>query len=229
MVIDQAEPETGQYGYAYFYCDHKHDDRNDPASILGSLVKQLCMGCADGSFLKLVYHVYQQRERDGDLGRELSVHESKLLLTDISAGFRQTTIVIDGLDECNGSKLGILLDFLEYLVCGAWASPIKLFVTSRNNLFIRAHFSKFPHFTIRSDDNFRDMRIFIDSKVEECIKRRELLGGYVTDNLKTDIKRFLRETAEGRSVSILSFPLITILNAVVSIGSIWLSRRFAKR
>lgn len=82
---------------AYFYCNYKEDQRRDPATILRSLVKQLCLSGSD--FPTSVSCSYKQRMKDGDLARLLNVTESRNLVIELSSGFLRTTIVVEALDE----------------------------------------------------------------------------------------------------------------------------------
>lgn len=210
MVVDRAKPES-KYGRAYFYCDFNDDDCTDPASILSTLVKQLCTAWPSGSFPRTVETLYNKREFNGHAQDFLTTRESMELLVILSAGFRRTTIFIDALDECGKSHIGALLDALESLVSLSKGSVIKIFVTSRDHPMIRKRLQEFPHVFIQEKDTTRDIQVYIFSGVQSRIDSGELLNGMVIGELRTRIIHYLQQHAHGRYVPIPLLPNIKIL------------------
>lgn len=195
------KPEL-QCSLAYFYCNYKEDQRRDPASILRSLVKQLCLMSRSG-FPEPVLSIYKKRNRDADLNNLLSVAECKELLITLSAGFLRTTIVIDALDECDPDTRGSLCDVLEQAVSSSKTSktsnrnPVKVFITSRNDGDLRRRFEGSPNVYIQERDNSDDIKLYIKTEIEACIRRKELLDGVVGLQLKERIVRALETGACG--------------------------------
>lgn len=210
MVVGRAESESKEYGIAYFYCNYS-DDRNNPASILSSLVKQLCIAWPDGSFPRTVETLYKKRELNGHAQGSLTTRESTELLVMLSAGFRRITIFIDALDECGESRIGALLDTLVSLVSLSKGSVIKIFVTSRDEPMIRNRLQEFPQVFIQHEDITRDIEVYIASEVQSRIDSRELLNGMVIGELRTRIIHYLQQHAHGRYVAIPLLPNIKIL------------------
>lgn len=138
------------------------------------------------------------------------MEESKNLLTEICAGFRRTDIIIDALDECPESTKGILLEVLE-LLARSTPNLIKIFVSSRDNRFMRKRLGKFPKVAIREQDTSGDINHCIGLMVIDHIARRELLDGSVTTELKNDIIQVLQKQSKGLYVLISFSPNMKIL------------------
>lgn len=198
-IIDRAKPESNQHSRAYFYCNYKEAGRRNPASILRSLVKQLCQGSPEGNFPQPVLSIYEKRKNDGNLKSFLSVGECKQLLIKLSSGFLRTTILIDALDECDKDTREVLFDVLENLVSDSSPEhyPIKVFVTSRNDGDLQRRLGNSPNIYIQERDNSADINLYITSEVESCITKGRLLDGKVDDDLKEHIIDVLRNGAHG--------------------------------
>lgn len=189
-ALDEPGAQPKKSALAYFYCNYKEDDRNDPAPILRTLVKQLCMMAPEGKFPKLVSSIYEKRNVSG----QLTLGECRAILLKLSAGFSETTIIIDALDECNRSTRRLLLVALKDLL----ASPylVKIFVASRDDDDLTRILARFPGVRIGAD-NTRDIELYINSQINDRIANEELLCGNVDPKLKEFIILTLREKACG--------------------------------
>lgn len=203
----EPETKTSEYALAYFYCNYKEAERTDPASILRSLVKQLCLLSPGSSFPDAVLSVYEQRKKEADLSNLLSVEESKHLLIKLSAGFLCTTIVVDALDECDPKTRGSLFNVLEDIVSSSQRNPVKVFVTSRDDGDLRKKFQDHPNVYIQEGDNSADINYFIKTEIEACIKDKKLLGGEVGLDQQARIVSALQAGARGMYVSNFTQPV----------------------
>lgn len=198
-IIDDMEPETTEYSLAYFYCNYKEDQRRDPASIARSLVKQLCLRTpgvgSSSSFPAAVLALYQQRKRDSDLRRTLSIDECKNLLIELSTGFLRTTIIVDALDECDPETRGTLCDLLAHVVSSS--KRVKVFITSRDEGDLRAKFEDSPNVYIQERDNSADINCYIEAEIKACIDTKKLLGGIVSVGLQKEVIDALQLGAHG--------------------------------
>lgn len=168
--------------------------------ILRSLIKQLCLYSRDSDFPEPVRSVYDQRKNDGDLGNPLSIDECKFLLIQLSSGFPQTTIILDAIDECEPKTRARLFDVLDAVVAEATTHPVKVLVTSRDDMDIRKRFAEKPEVNIQERNNSTDVGNYIRTEIEACIASRSLLDGYVTEELKERIVRDLEAGAHGMYV-----------------------------
>lgn len=193
------ETKSREYSLAYFYCNYKESQRRDPASILRSLVKQLCLMSPgeESSFPEPVLAIYNQRKNNADLSNLLSIEESKHLLIQLSAGFLRTTIVIDALDECDAKTRGSLFNVIEEIVSSSARNPVKVFVTSRDDGDLRRKFRNSPNLYIEERDNSGDINHFIKTELERCIAAEELLEGNVSVDLQARITSVLETGARG--------------------------------
>ncbi|KAL0631450.1 hypothetical protein Q9L58_009682 [Maublancomyces gigas] len=193
---------------AYFYCNYKEDQRGDPASILRSLVKQLCLMSQSG-FPEPVLSIYKKRKSDADLTNLLSIAECKELLITLSTGFLWTKIIIDVLDECDPDTCWSLCDVLEQTVSSKTTktpnqNPVKVFITSRNDGDLRRRFED-------------DIKLYIKTEIKACIGRKELLDGVVGLQLKRRIVRALETGACGMFIWV-KFQIERICSEIVEGG-----------
>lgn len=63
-VLDEIkiDQHKGRHVIAYFYCHYSEKGRNDPGTILSTIVKQLCLSMGDGLLPKEVLSIYEERE-----------------------------------------------------------------------------------------------------------------------------------------------------------------------
>lgn len=202
-IIDDMKLEVKgkQHSLAYFYCNYNEQERKDPASILRSLVKQLCLQSPKSTLPTPVLSIYHQRKDDADLYNLLSIEECKNLLVHLSAGFLRTTIIIDALDECDIETREGLFDLLEDVVSTSNRNPVKAFITSRDDGDLRKKFEDSPNVYIQEGDNSGDINHYIRAEIEVCIKKKRLLDGKVNVCLKAQIVSALEEGARGMYVS----------------------------
>lgn len=198
-MIDDIEPETksGECSLSYFYCNYKEEQRRDPASILRSLVKQLCLQSPGDSFPEPVLTIYNKRVKDANLTSLLNIEESKHLLIGLSAGFLRTTLIIDALDECDTETRGSLFNAIEEVVSLSKRNPVKAFITSRDDGDVRRKFKNSPNVYIEERDNSSDINHYIKTEIEACIDREELLDGIVSKDLQEKIVSALEAGARG--------------------------------
>lgn len=198
-IIDHVEEETktGEHSLAYFYCNYKEVERRDSATILRSLVKQLCLLSPKSSFPEAVSSIYTQRKKDADLHNLLSIDESKNLLIKLSSGFLRTTIVVDALDECDSKTREQLFNVLEDVVSSSKRNPVRVFVTSRDDGDLRRKFQNYPNVYIQGGDNVADINYYIKTEIKARIRDKKLLEGVVDPELEERIVGALQAGAHG--------------------------------
>lgn len=179
-----------QPALVYFYCNYKGDDRNEPAPILRTLVKQFCMMAPKGKFPTIILSIYEKRKDSG----QLTLKECSDILVHFLAEYSQTTIVIDALDECNRNTRKSLLNALGGLL--ALPNPVKIIIASRDDDDLVRTLAQYTNFRIEAK-NSQDIKLFINSQIEERIKNEELLGGKVDIALKKFIVSALHEKSGG--------------------------------
>ena len=182
----------------YFYCTRNPAEREraNPDAILRSLVRQLACSASDGTILEPVKELYRSREQDGFAAGPLTLNESTALIIELSQDRPLTTIIVDALDECDLSSRGDLLEALSKILQDS-RSLVKLLVSSRADADIVCHFSDCPNLQLEASQNQEDIDYYVKSEVEDLIKRKKLLRGNVSENLKRTIQSVLSEQAKG--------------------------------
>lgn len=144
----------------------------------------------EGKFPTLVSSIYEKRKVSG----QLTLRECSAILLKLSAGFSETTIIIDALDECNQNTRSSLLVALKDLLDSPYL--VKIFVASRDDDDLTRILAPFPGVRIGAD-NTRDIELYINSQINDRIANEELLCGNVDPKLKEFIILTLREKACG--------------------------------
>ncbi|KAL7273972.1 hypothetical protein RUND412_003153 [Rhizina undulata] len=169
-------------------------DRQDPLSILSTLVKQLSLLMSpEGSLPQPVVSIFKKHEPKSG---KLQLSESQELIASLAKTFIRTTIVIDALDECDTQSRNELLTALK-VIMKLSARGIKIFVTSRPADDIELKLEGVPKVYIHSSDNSGDIAAFVRAEVEKCISEKLLLRGSVTLELKESIIKKLAKPADG--------------------------------
>lgn len=122
------------------------------------------------------------------------------MLIKLAAGFPHTTIVLDALDECEPSTREQLFDVLDCIIAEATATPVKVFVTSRDDADLRRRFAVRPEVYIQDRDNSDDIACYVRAEIAECIRRGKLLDGDVSPELRDRVVRALEAGANGMYV-----------------------------
>lgn len=186
---------------AYFYCSNKTgDSRNTvPEEALRSILRQLT---GRESTLPLRGSVAQEygrrREKETETGagiKPLDAEEVVKYILDITA-VDPVTIVIDALDEVDGSRRDVLFDALERIIQES-QNVVKLFISSRNDGDIVEKFKQNPNVGITSELNRLDIEGFVHSKIEAAIKSKKILRGRVSTELRTEICNTLIAKSQG--------------------------------
>ena len=110
-----------------------------------------------------------------------------------------TTIIIDGLDECDVGSRDQLLANLARLVEKS-SSLIKILIASRFDRTISSYLRNVPNILIEARDNADDIGRFIDISVDTFIDRQGRLGKNIDRGLPQKIKDVLIERSEGMYV-----------------------------
>lgn len=178
---------------AYFYCDRNQTDRQDPISVLRSLVRQLSTTRIGDAIQPALLELYHQKQRKGFASNTLDMEECVSLLQKYVRIYPQTTLVLDALDELDHRTRKQLITALDSLV-GHSSRPIKIFVSSRPDTDIRYRFETGPHVCIQATDNQNDIAMFIDACIEEDARTRR---DKLSDKLREDIVATLLEKSQG--------------------------------
>ncbi|KAL7273058.1 hypothetical protein RUND412_004116 [Rhizina undulata] len=192
LVIDESM-SSSNHAIACFYCKHGERDRQDPVSILSTIIKQLSLMGPEGSLPQSVVSVFNDHKSKSG---EMQLSESQKLIASLPENFVQTVIVIDALDECDKESRRQLLNALDIIIKSS-AGVIKLFVTSRDADDIALKLEGTPNIYIHSSDNSGDIAAFVRAEVEKCTSEKLLLRGSVRPEIKESIIEKLTSGADG--------------------------------
>lgn len=142
--------------------------------------------------------IYWKRQSDGHQSGSLQLDESADLVVKLSAGFSQTTIIIDALDECNHDTRGGLLSRLKKIVTST--EHVRIFLTGRCDGDIKRMLRNFPNHYINATDNTKDIKTYINSEIERCFKEELLPDVENEQEFKSEIIRALEKGAHGMYV-----------------------------
>ncbi|RPB06631.1 hypothetical protein P167DRAFT_580246 [Morchella conica CCBAS932] len=201
--LEELQSRIHSEGFAYFYCNHKEQDRREPASIFRALLKQLSIHPRSSALYVPIIEEYDLRRRDGFASGDLLLDQCKALIIQLLNLIPKTTIIIDGLDECDLKSLNDvctrddLLDALQELVHVPVKGVVKVFVSSREDHDIMKAFGRVPNLRIRLTDNAKEIGLFVDLEVRKKIATGKLLDGKVKETLEEQICTALKTNANG--------------------------------
>jgi len=102
---------------------------------------------------------------------------------------------IDALDEIDHAIRIRLLEALKYVMKHS-KRLVKVFATTRMDPDIALQFNIFPKIELQPEDNFNDIKHFVDTTVQKTINSKLLLYDVPID-LKEEICRVLCERSKG--------------------------------
>ncbi|KAG0650988.1 Ankyrin-1 [Hyphodiscus hymeniophilus] len=194
LVIEEAMKQSSQdQAAAYFYCDYKDSEKQDPINILGSLASQLARQ-HEGAFSKLEQLYHTCHPKDKPLIRP-ETEALALKLYEMTSCFADVSIIVDGLDEC-GSQTTEVVESLAQLASHE-NSNVRVLLLSRDESDIREILcQEFNHLEIAAHSD--DLRLYVAAEIEARQKKfgRERLR-IRSIGLKDDIMKTLVDRAQG--------------------------------
>jgi hypothetical protein len=200
LLTQEASVISKPAPFAYFYCSRNNAERprgDDPEDILRCILEQLSSSKTSLPIRQLVVKKYKEKKEEVNQRKP-----EKLMLdetVEVILALLETnpaTIVIDALDECDPSLRGELFDALETIIYES-ASLVKVFLSSRDDGDIGCRLNTLPNVFIRASDNKSDIERFVRTEVAAAIKRKKLIRGDVSPELKDQIAKTLIDNAQG--------------------------------
>ncbi|GKZ93566.1 hypothetical protein AnigIFM59636_006640 [Aspergillus niger] len=148
-------------------------ERSDAREILRSLLKQVSLIEGQKTIRLPSFEAYQERRAEashtGERPAPLTVEECTELMCEIGRA-TPLTIVIDALDECNSQQRGIIIHALQE-IRRQCRDVVKIFVSSRHEADIAAHFNEGEVSEVTASANEKDLNRFIGTQVESFVQR----------------------------------------------------------
>lgn len=195
LIGDAASHTSNQEndkGFAYFYCERGSTDLREPISVLRSFVRQLSIvPCYPNSMQKKVIELYRESRKQG---AKLSMKVCKDQLFESVNLYAGTTLILDGLDECNPEERWKLIEILAELITHA-KNPVKLFISSRREQDIAKQLPSDAIIEVDASDNRKDIRKFVEQRIEEIEKTGKWIS--ISQDLKNKIKDTLCAKSDG--------------------------------
>ncbi|KAL6698594.1 hypothetical protein J3F84DRAFT_363334 [Trichoderma pleuroticola] len=179
-------------GFAYFYCERGSSDLREPINVLRSYVRQLAIvPCFPKCMQKQLIELYRESRKQGV---KLSTNVCKDRIFASANLYPRTTLVLDGLDECDAGERGTLIKILAELIQHA-KNPVKLFISSRREQDIAKQLELSPIIEISARDNEQDIRKFVDERIERIEETGKWIS--ISQDLKNKIKDTLCAKSDG--------------------------------
>lgn len=172
--------------FAYFYCDRNQFERQKPASILSSFVRQLSIFQNHNGLQRSIAQLYNQKKRNGFASGKLRLEESQTVLADLFQLYPQVTLVLDALDECDRKTRSNLIGVLDNLIEKS-IKPVKILISSRQDRDIKRHFETGPNLAIQAVDNQDDIEKFLNHELS-------VEGNFWCDEMSSELKNCICHT-----------------------------------
>ena len=186
-LSERCNEEKATTHLAYFYCDFRSNEPQDPINIIGSLTSQLCsqLSC----FPNELCSAFDSSMNNS--GQRRRPHFSALKQTiEVLSSDRRIILLLDALDECEGKS-----DLLQFISALATDVPrISILVTSRDDPEVKSSLSLFP--CVRLDNCLeevdRDIQSYISYRLDTDPKLQ-----WLNATVKADITQTLRSKSSG--------------------------------
>ena len=180
-----AKEVSNEACMAYFYCDFRRPESQDPVNVIGSLVAQLCSQMR--YFPKKLELAFAHCSSGGQK-RRLTLPVLMEILVVLSVE-RKFILLVDALDECD--KRG---DMLNTIVSLKQAVNINMLITSRAEPEIQDTLFFFRKLCIES--NLQEVGQDIRRYIEHCLESdRKLL--WLNPSVRSDIANSLNSRSHG--------------------------------
>ncbi|KAH8761659.1 hypothetical protein F5883DRAFT_631123 [Diaporthe sp. PMI_573] len=188
-VQSELKSSANHEGFAFFYCNWNEEERRKPLTVLRSYVRQLSTTARNpGHIRKHLRDLSHEKRRKGS---DLNLEDCKGQLLESVNLYPKTTLVVDALDECEPESRLQLVEVLHDLLSKS-VRPLKVFISSRPDVDIRAHFTSHPNIKIQARDNQGDIEIFVNKEMNK--PRR---WGPISSPLRREIVKILLERSQG--------------------------------
>lgn len=189
IIQTLQEPSVEDNAIAYFYCDYKDVATHDPANILGSIAKQFA--CQDEEAFSKLERFYDRYNIDGRPSTLPILEELRDLVSDLTKGFDNALVIVDGLDECSGDRsvvIGLLTSLMDVP-----RTNVKCMFASRDEYDIRIALEDYVDISIAAKGT--DLKLYVLAEIEKRTKLGRL--SIRRPALKEEIMAKLVEKAAG--------------------------------
>lgn len=178
-----------EVGVAFFFCDYKDSSSWNLVNILGAMASQLSRQNDDAYSSLQTY--YDQLHPAGGLEKSPDTEDLRAKIIEMSGHFKQTLVIVDGLDEC-GDSTDVVVEALSELA--NYTPNMSMALFSRHEANIQDFLQEdFEHISIAAKSD--DVRLYVGAEMEKRIQNRRLR--ITSIELKDEIMNKLVEGAKG--------------------------------
>ncbi|KAK7529986.1 ankyrin repeat-containing domain protein [Phyllosticta citribraziliensis] len=194
LVVEEAlKQSSSRRAVAYFYCDYKDQNRQDPVKILGAIAAQISrQDESQESFEKLEKYYVECHPKGRGPRRPEAQRLLDLIREMCRSSFDEASIVVDALDECGENQVPVV-NILQKLN-GDKFSRISTLFLSRDEHHLRSRLEKtYAHIPIAAHTD--DLQLYVAAEVELRIEEGRLHEP--NPALKAEIVECLVNKADG--------------------------------
>lgn len=162
--------QSNRTGLAYFYCDYKDIQKQEPSKVLGTILATL--GKQNKAVFQAIESFFNQQYKDTS---SFTAEFDELLhnfSSFVTGHFESAIIIVDALDEAGTNNIDCLTHAFRSL--HQQCRSLKILITSRNELPIARAFEDLPSTSIEQDDVATDISNFITAELSSKISQRRL-------------------------------------------------------
>ena len=198
-LIDETMAESSpNRAVAYFYCDYKDIEKQNPVNILSSLATQLARQNEKAFGVLQEFFQTCHPEDKPSVPPELSMLSKTLIR--IVACFEDVSIVVDGLDEC-GEHTSTAVESLDSLA-SVNESSIRILLLSRDIQEIRCFLEQnYSYLEIAAHSE--DLKLYVAAEIET---RQRKFGKGQLRIKNADLKDHIMKTLVERAAGMLVIP-----------------------
>lgn len=151
---------------------------------------------------RYVVKAYIEAETDGFATGGLSSDQCCALISKYAIDHETTYIILDAFDECEIQVRQVLIDAFNSIIEKASKSVVKILVTSRNDLHLKAMFDKHKthEIEVSGDRNQDDIDSYVKAQLDQLVKQKRISlpkGKASSTVLQSLIIKRLSEGAQG--------------------------------
>ncbi|KAI0901834.1 hypothetical protein F4806DRAFT_501929, partial [Annulohypoxylon nitens] len=188
-IQDSLIKSCDEDAFAFFYCDRHEDERREPLSVLRSYVRQLLAGERYAQEMQeKFYSLYSEKRCSAS---HLTIVDCFQQLLKLMKLHTKTTLVLDGLDECEPRSRKELIRTFRILLSESKCT-LRIFISSRPDKDIRDEFLSQPNIEIQANHNKEDIRMYVKEQITKSEKWNS-----ISPTLKDDIIQVLLTRSQG--------------------------------
>ncbi|KAL2066420.1 hypothetical protein VTL71DRAFT_2491 [Oculimacula yallundae] len=184
LIEETMRRSSPKRGVAYFYCDYKDPEKQDPINVLGSLAAQLSrQNDSAFSFLQTLYNTCHPKDHSPLRPKLLDLTR---MISDMANSFDHVSILVDGVDECGNNVWAVT----ESIASLALDNNTSILILSRDVSDVRDCLrEQYSHLDIAARSE--DLKIYVAAEIETRSRAR---GRGQLRIRSTDLKEHIMKT-----------------------------------